>query len=243
MNKNIGWVILAVVIIGLGYWAYAARTENEPSGDAYNSAIKGNVNVSFTDATADMENITEVSMRVEQVELYNEAQGWVVVSTNNVEYKLLALKSRSEKMIYGTGKIAADTYTKTRVTIGTVTVMTRGNGNKIAVLPSKVFTADANVVVKADSETSLLFDVLADKSLHTTAKADIIFAPVMNIESRSDATVGTTVTGIVTISGGSVDTNKDYGMDIDGNVKADFELDTSVKLDVGVNGAINTILN
>jgi hypothetical protein len=243
MNKNIGWVILVLVVLALGYWAYSASTEKEPSDGTYNSAIKGNVNVSFTDDTADMENITEVSMKVEQVELYNETHGWVIVSTNNVEYKLLALKSRSEKMIYGTGKIAADTYTKTRVTIGTVNVMTRGNGNKVAILPSKIFTADVQVIVKADSETSLRFDVLADRSLRTTAKADIIFAPVMNIESRSDATVGTTVTGIVTISGGSIDTNKDYGMDIDGNVKADFKLDTNVKLNVGVNGAINTILN
>ena len=241
MDKTISWLVGIIVILGLGYWALTATPENKSPSDTNSSELKGTIDVSFTDATAEMKNISEVSMKVDKVELYSATRGWVTVSSNSAEYKLLELKARGENKIYDSKKVAVDNYTKTRVTLGTVIVTTKDSGNKVAATPSKVFTADARVIVKADSNTSLKLDVLADKSLHTTTDAEYVFAPVINVESRSNATVSTSASGIVTISGGTVDTSSDFGMDIDGNVKMGFELNSSIKLDVGANGTINVI--
>jgi hypothetical protein len=243
MNKTIGWIVVAVVILGLGYWVYSATGSNKTPDEDNAGSIKtkGSVIVSFTDAAMDIQNVNDVSMKVSKVELYSATQGWVLVSNNQANYNLLDLNAKGHTVIYGTGEITADSYSKTRVTLDSVTVMTRNDGNKVASMPSKILNIDAKVNVFADSETSLKFDVLADKSLHATANNQYVFAPVVKVESRSRAEVTSTVDGLITVNGGTLDTNSTFGMNLDGSVQSGFELKSDVKLDVGAGGVINLL--
>ncbi len=257
-NKTLLWIIVLIVVFGIGYYIYSANYSTPSTQTGYStntvpaSNAKGSVAVAFTDATASIKNINEVSMNVDKVELYSQNQGWVTVGSDTKVYKLLSLHAKGEAQLYAQADVSADSYTKARVTLGDIIVSTT-KGDKTAVTPGKTMEIDENVVVSENKTTALKLDVLADKSLHITSKGDYVFAPVVKVEGRSDATVNTSASGTVTLNGGTVDTNTSVGMDVDGSVKNDFMLDTNSKLDVksgsvinlntNLNGLLNTNVN
>ena len=231
------------MIVVLGYFLVTSRsyTSSSYSTSQNNKATQGKVAVSFTDATTNIQNISEVSMTVNKVELYSQTQGWVTVSNNSYQYQLLQLHAKGQTKIFAQAEVPVDTYSRIRVTLGDVVVHTGAGSQKTAAVPSKTLDIQGSVSVHTNETSSLKLDVLADKSLHVTARGDYVFAPVVNVESRSNAMVGITSDGAVTINGGSVDTSSSVGMDIDGNVKANFQLDNNAKLDVGSTGVINIL--
>jgi hypothetical protein len=240
MNKTLGWIIGLLLIIGIGYYIYsvsysspAVSTTNEPQTEQ-----KGMVAVSFSDATTVIKNVNEVTLAVDKVELYNSTKGWVTVSSDSKTYKLLELNKKGEKQIYATAEVPADTYSRARVTLGDVTVHTSNKGDKTATVPSHTIDTSLSIVVNPDQTSSLNLDVLADKSVHTTAKGEYVFTPVVSIDGRSNATVTTADTGVVTQTGGTVDTNATVGMDVDGSVKNDFQINSNAKLDVDASGTV-----
>lgn len=236
-NNTIAWVIGIIVVLVIGYFVITMPTQKEEQ----KSVAQGSVVVSFTDATADIQNVNEVSMGVNKVELYSQSKGWVTVSSDHIQYQLLDLHAKSQAKVYAKTNVVADNYSRARVTLSDVKVKTKTNGEKMASIPSNIITITGTIKVKADTTSSIKFDVLADKSLYVTAKGDYIFAPVLKIESRSDATVSTSSDGTVVSSGGTVDTNINVGMDLDGSVKTDFQVDTNIKLDVNASGNIGII--
>ena len=246
MAKTIGWIIGIIILVGLGYWVYVYMSSNStPSNPTDNAStqteIKGNIVVSFTDATTDIQNVTDISMNVNKVELYSQTHGWVTVSADRLQYQLLQLHAKGQTKVYATAQIPADTYSSARITLAGVVVKTKNGLNKTAAVPNNSLTIQGNVVVQANKTASLKFDVLADKSTHVTAKGDYVFAPVIEVESRSNASVNTSNDGIVIINGGSIDTNSTVGMDVDGSLKTNFQLNANVKLDIDASGVINVI--
>ena len=232
MNKTLMWIIIAIVVIGLGYYIYRVNVnsgETTDTTETSQSQVMGKVTVAFTDATASIKNVNEISMEVNKVELYSDTQGWVAVGSHQRVYKLLDLNKRSQAEIYTTADVSADTYTRARVTLGNVTVSTK-NGDKPATLPGKNLEMETKVVVNENQNASLKLDFVADRSLY-------LFAPFIQIEGRSDAQIDMTSEGIVTVSGGSVDTTQNVGMDVDGTVKNDFQLGADVKLDIDATGS------
>ncbi|HEY4494291.1 MAG TPA: DUF4382 domain-containing protein [Candidatus Paceibacterota bacterium] len=239
MNKTLMWIIIAIVVIGLGYYIYRVNVnsgETTDTTETSQSQVMGKVTVAFTDATASIKNVNEISMEVNKVELYSDTQGWVAVGSHQRVYKLLDLNKRSQAEIYTTADVSADTYTRARVTLGNVTVSTK-NGDKPATLPGKNLEMETKVVVNENQNASLKLDFVADRSLYLTAKGAYVFAPFIQIEGRSDAQIDMTSEGIVTVSGGSVDTTQNVGMDVDGTVKNDFQLGADVKLDIDATGS------
>ena len=237
MNKNIGWVIgivvVVLIVIALLVWSGAYKGTSSGAG--------GRVYVSFSDAAADMNAISEITMRVSEVDLYSSTRGWVALKTSSVDYPLLTLRSNGEARLYSGSNVAAETYTRVRVIVDRVTVEPKNKSTETATLPSKTFEAFATVVVENDAETSVNLDVMADKSLQTTTKGAYVFAPVIRIESRSNAEITETANGTVDISDGVIDTATTFGMNVDGAVNANFELPSNVKLDIGAGGTIEII--
>ncbi len=242
MNKTTGWIIGIIVVAILGYIIYVQMSPSAPSATTQNaSGATGTVAVSFTDATAAITNVSDISMGVNKVELYSAAQGWVTVPGNSMSYDLLTLHAKGQAKIYATAQVAADTYTQTRVTLGSVVVKTTSGAQKTAALPGQTITINGTVNVAASTTASVKFDVLADKSLHAAANGAYVFAPVVNEESRSNAAVSTAADGTVTESGGSLDAQTSVGMDVDGSVKQDFVLSQSAKLNVSASGVVNLL--
>lgn len=241
MNKITGWVV-AIIAIGIIIFLVAPRImpkTSSPSGTATTSKLSGTVFISFTDATTDIQNISEISMSVKKVELYSSTQGWVTVANDSKKYELLDLHAKGQTKIYASIKVPEGTYTRSRVSIDNVVVRTKSGAEKTATVPSKTWDLDSRVVVKANKDSSVRYDVLADKSIHATAKSEYIFAPVVVVETRSDASVSTaSADGVITINGGSVDSSTTVGMDIDGSIKSNFQLNLSSKLELNSSGTI-----
>ena len=228
MNKTAG-IIVVVIVLVLG--AFLLMRD----GDKTAQEETGKVYVAITDAAASLDNISEIRMTVSKVEMHSEAEGWVTVSSDSRTFNLLELKSSGEFMLAGEADVAAGTYNQTRLMVDKIEVEKKDGTKSEAKLPSGELKIVGNVVVNADSDSSVTLDFLADQSLHATGRGEFIFAPVIKVESKSDATV-TVENNVVMVSGGTVTTNTTLGADLDGSLKANFQLDTSggVNIEDGV---------
>ena len=87
------------------------------------------------------------------------------------------------------------------------------------------------LVVNDGQTSSASFDFLADKSLHQTGSGQLIFAPVIKVETRNN--VGVTLTSnLVTFTEGAVNTNLTFGMDESGQTTVGGGVDAKASLDV-----------
>jgi hypothetical protein len=65
-----------------------------------------------------------------------------------------------------------------------------------------------------------------------------IFSPVVKTETKSSANVSVNSSNVVSVSGGNLDYENTIGMDIDGSVKANFQLKSNAKLNIGSDNMI-----
>ncbi|MEO5635098.1 MAG: DUF4382 domain-containing protein [Candidatus Paceibacterota bacterium] len=246
MGKALGIILAAIVIIGAGVYLM-----NRPEGEVQDNTnvtttptqpqnvAQGRAIFSVTDAAVNMSTISEINMEVSQVSVHNATSGWAVVSTTPRTYGLLALNAKNESDLLADIRLPAGTYDQVRLMINSVVVKTKAGATKVAKLPSGELKINTIFVVNADQTSSLNFDFLADKSLHvTTANGEYIFAPVVKTESRSNADVTINGDNSVLIVGGTKDDSSTEGMDIDGTVKTNFQIDSSQKLDIDANNMI-----
>ncbi len=246
MAKNtIIWVGVAVlvVIIGVAVWMSGSSTMQGASSEK-----QGRVVVALTDAAANMSNVSEVKFKVDSVELHSATQGWVEVSGSSHEYNLLKLRDSNRWALVAQGDVAADTYNQVRLNVDSVTVVTSDGQQHDAKLPSGELKINGQFVVNASTSSSLTMDVLADQSLHLTGSGKYIFAPVVKVESRSNAEVNVSGNGTasedddsVRVSSGTVNTSVAVGMDLNGEVKNNFKVDSGVKLDIDAGGEIKLL--
>ena len=232
-------VLLVIVILALGaWWLYSNSQSSESSGEEQTSGTKGKVYFSITDAAADMGNVTAIDMTVSKLEMHSATEGWVSVSTDSKTFSLLELKAKGESKLAAAIDAPAGTYDQVRVNVDTVVVTTKDGKTSNAKVPSGELKMMSNIVVKADSSSSVSLDFLADASLHTTGNGTYIFAPVVKIDSRSEASVELSGSDVVVVSGGNVQSSGTFGMDLNGDVKSDFKLDSKLKIDLDAKGLI-----
>jgi hypothetical protein len=183
-------------------------------------------------------------MSVKKVEIKSKDSPWVMVSSDEKVYQLLSLDASGKTELYAKAYVSAGTYDKIRVTLGDVVVKTKSKGEIKANLPSSQLVIDSNIVVKEKANTSVKLDVLADQSLHTTNKGEYVFASVVKAEARSEADVTVSGDSDITSSGGKVDQDATFGVDLTGKVKKNFILKTgkSLELENGDDGKIRFIL-
>ncbi len=236
MKKNTGIIVgaIALVVILVGIFAYSNKRP----------ANAGVLYVGITDATADISDVSDINMSVKKVEVKSGDAPWVTVSSDEKVYQLLSLDASGKTELYAKAYVSAGTYDKIRVTLGDVVVKTKSKGEIKANLPSSQLVIDSNIVVKEKANTSVKLDVLADQSLHTTNKGEYVFASVVKAEARSEADVTVSGDSDITSSGGKVDQDATFGVDLTGKVKKNFILKTgkSLELENGDDGKIRFIL-
>jgi hypothetical protein len=231
------WIIVAIIVIAGAVYFFM----NNNSGNSYTSpeqgtqsnettGARGRVVFSVTDAAVNMSTISEIDMKVSKVEMHSAADSWITVSTTPQTFNLLLLNAKSQSALLADSSVQAGTYDQIRLMVDSVTVKTKAGATKTAKLPSGVLKIDAKVVVNTDNTASVNFDFIANKSLHATGNGDFIFAPVVKTSSKSNSNVSVDANNVVSISGGKEEDSKTEGMDVDGNVKLDFEIDDSSKL-------------
>ncbi|MDD4989050.1 MAG: DUF4382 domain-containing protein [Candidatus Pacebacteria bacterium] len=234
-KKATPWIIFVVIIvllIGLFVWKSATPAKAE-----------GHVVLAITDAATDMTNISEIAVTVSEVDLHSTTQGWVTASTETKTFNLLALKAAGQSALVNATDLSADTYDQVRVTITDVKVTTKDGVTTEAKLPSGEFKMDGQILVEAGKTSTVTLDFLADASLHLTGTGAFIFAPVINMRSASEANVEVSSDEKVKVTQSKETDNRKAGMDIDGSVKADFQVDQNAKLDVDTDGVIRVTGN
>lgn len=237
MNRLNLWVLLAVFSLLLA----ACATQNTTIIGANASSLglsEGRVVVSITDAAADMGAVSEVHVTIDAVRVHSTTQGWVTVSEQSQTYDLLELKAEGEKALFASAELEAGTYGQMELEISEV-IIVDDEGEHEAKLPSGSLRMNGELEIKANSTSTATFDFIADESLHMTGNGEYIMAPVVEVETRSDANVAINSDNSVDITGGSVDTRMKVGMDAKGNVDVGLTIPANVNISLGSGGVIS----
>ncbi len=240
MKKGIVWTAVALVVVGVIFWA---TSSNNPASQPQQG--QGRLVVAVTDAAADIQNVSEIKMEVSSVELHSQTEGWVTVTTSNHEYSLLKLRDQNRWELAAQENIKAGSYDQLRLMVSGVTVVKTDGSTATAKLPSGELKIMTDVTVRDQETATVGIDVKGDASLHLTGNGKYIFAPVVHVESRANAEATVAADNGVTISGGTVRSVVNAGMDVSGEVRNNFQLDTNTKLDIDASGVIkiNSVLN
>ena len=245
MNKSLIIILVAVAVIilaGAGWMMYNNNqvNQNTPTNTTNNNQnqTEGTLYFSFKDAAADMGSISAINMTVDKVYVHSQSQGWVTLSTNPQTFSLLALKASGNTALMAKANLKADTYDQMWFHVSSVMVTETGKTAKQATMPSADFKMLGSVKVVAGSNSMATLDVLADQSLHKTDKGEFIFAPVVEFEGRSNASVTVDTNNMVTAANGTVDSTTSAGMDINGEVKTNFKLNINSALQINA-GVVN----
>jgi len=195
----------------------------------------GRVVMAVTDASADMNNITSIKLTIDKVSFHSDANGWVDVSTLQHTYDLLALKKSASNSLLADLSLAPARYDQMMLDVSSVTI-TDASGIHAAKMPSNTLRLNGEIVVLSNKTSTVSFDFIADQSLYL-ADGQYIFAPVIQLESRTDGVADTAQSDNIRLSGGTVQTSSRVGMDTLGNLVVGGSLPPYLQIDE--NGTIS----
>src|SRR3989338_280038 len=200
----IGMVALVLLLLLVG----CTSAPSNPNG----GASTGRIVIGITDAAANMESVSKIDVTIDQIQVHSASKGWVTVSSTSKTVDLLALKSQSMVVALTDVNLQPGTYQQLRLQISKVMV-TDETGTTEAKLPSNELKLVGQLDVNSNSTSTVVLDVLADESLHVTGNGKYILAPVIQMETRSNATVEAGSNNSISVRGGTVKSNAKFGMD------------------------------
>ncbi|OGN28147.1 MAG: hypothetical protein A3A33_02220 [Candidatus Yanofskybacteria bacterium RIFCSPLOWO2_01_FULL_49_25] len=245
------WIITVLVLIGVGAYFFTRNSTTQiiqtftpgisatpvPTPTPTASLIYGNgtVIIGITNTSVASDAISDVAITIDKMELHSDAQGWIEIANNPKTYRLPALKSSGQLELAGRATASADIYNQVRLTISKVVVKNKSGASKTAMVPTASFAMATTIPVNGKQFSALKIDILQDASLHTITNGGYLFAPVVTIEARSNATAYDSENNGITVEGGVISSNTKAGMDIDGSVKENFQIDSRavIKLEGG----------
>lgn len=221
--RTIVLAILLLAVVGLGAWLlYKTPAQQVAPQPVSKPAVEnGNLYLAIADDGSNLGGVSAVQIAIDKVSLHSQSLGWVTVSQLPQTFSLLELKSGGKPELVSKSSIAVGTYDQVWFHIANVMVA-KSTSIKTAAVPSNDFKMDATVKVVANADSTATIDIDVDKSLHKTSSGEFIFAPVVNFESRSSATVNIGAKNLLDILGGTVDSTVEAGMDASGQVKSNF---------------------
>ncbi len=223
----------------------AESTKNSESVNSQTSAqpqTQGRAVFSITDATPDIQNVTAVQITIDKLEVLSSGQAWVTVNSTAKTFDLMALKTSGTAQLIADLQLPVGTYNQIRLHV-TKVVVTKAGVQSEAKLPSNELKIVGKVVVKPDATASVKFDFLLDKSLHLTGNGMFILAPVIKLDSQSDARVQINANNEVKLESGQEEESIMMGSDENGMMKNNFEFDSNQKLDLTNNGSMHMMDN
>lgn len=191
----------------------------------------------IADPAESMGTITQVNVTVDSVRVHSATQGWITLSSTKQTVDLLELNASGQIMALADVNLTAGTYDQLRLGILKV-LITDANGTHEAKLPSGVLKIQGDLVVQANATASAVFDFAANESIHMTGNGKYIMAPVVHLQTRSNADVSTIGASTIRISGGTVRTSIKVGMDADGNVGMNLWIPANANVSIQANGNV-----
>ncbi len=220
-NSTIAWIVVAVIVVIGGIYLFSRNSSTSeydtstPENNTYdqqsNNGPQGRVVFSVTDAAVNMGTISEINMKVSKVEVHDSVNGWATVSTTPHTYSLLTLNANKQVELLADAKIKTGTYDQVRLMVDSISVTTKSGVTSEAKVPSGELKINTKLMVNAGQTSSIKFDVLADKSIHSTGNGSYVFAPVVKTETKSGSDVNVNVDASGTSVSGSSDKSGQLG--------------------------------
>ncbi|MDO8510918.1 MAG: DUF4382 domain-containing protein [Nanoarchaeota archaeon] len=213
LTKNMVIIVGVLALFLLAAGCVPPKQMEEPAAGEQ----EGRVVFTITDAAANMSAVTSIMVTVDSVSVHSATEGWVTVSSEPQTFDLLKLKAEGSQELLADVQLKEGTYQQLRLDISKVVVVD-DKGEHEAKLPSGELKIVGDLEVKANSTSTAMFDFIADESLHMTGNGEYILAPVVQLETKTDAQVEVKADQKVEVEGGNVKTKVKVGMDADGNV-------------------------
>ncbi|MEX2599506.1 MAG: DUF4382 domain-containing protein [Dehalococcoidia bacterium] len=207
------------------------------SGTGGEGNQQGQAVFSVSDAAADMGAVSDIELTVDGLRVRNESGAWVDVDVEQETFMLLELRDAAAAGLLADAELDAGTYDRLELQVSNATVIDN-EGEHEARIPNNTLELEGMLEVEADSTASADFDFLADQSLHMTSDGEYVFAPVIQLETRSGADVTVDSSNVVQVSGGDVGTQMELGMDVMGNVDAGLRITPDAVLSLSADGRV-----
>lgn len=230
MNKTtLLWISVGVVVVALLAW-FAMQDAGQVARDIPEG--EGRVVVAATDAAVSLENVNGLNVALEKVTLHSEGEAEAVLLNEVKAMDLIELKSSGNLALVADTTVEAGTYDELRLTLSEdVTVETDTEASATATVPFNTLVVEGNFVVNEGRNAAVTVDFLAENSLHVTTDGQFVFAPAVDVESRSNADVDVSVENDVQFSNGNVDTDVMVGVDLSGNMGTDVTVDPNARVE------------
>ncbi len=214
----------------------------KPSNMPAPAKTEGSVFFAIKDKAESLDNFSSILAQLSGVAVHSTAGGWISVKNTPPLLDLLKLyRTEKETAFLAALNLPVGTYDQLRLDIGSIVLMTKDGVYHETKLPSKQLKLTMRLVVEGAGQSSVVVDIMSDKSIHKTGNGLYIFTPVINLETRSKLSqVQLLPTGFVTLVGGKTDTSINAGMDENGELKKEFAFSQATEFEI-VENAIHVI--
>jgi hypothetical protein len=206
-------------------------------GGTADEAETGTVVFAITDAAADMGQVTAIEMTVNQIRVRAEGGEWTNVSSEEQPFDLLQLRAMNTSQLMVQTQLQTRNYDMVELNCSQVRV-TNGSGTHEAAMINSRLQMECMIEVQTNTMTTAHFDFMANESLHETTDGQYVFAPVVAVQTRTQAEVQIRNNNEVDISGGNVRTNAQIGMNISGQMGQGLKIQTNTQLQISAGKVI-----
>jgi len=238
MKKYAGWLVVAALLVagagctGAGTSTTTTTTNTNPPPT---TSTDGRAVLMVKNSSAALASVSSLNVTIDKVEAHSLTNDWVTLSTASKTYDLVALNHSGSAELLADASLPAGTYDQVRVDVSGVNVTATGT-TIAAKLPSNSLKIMGNFTVLAGETTTVTFDIAAGKSLHRTGDGKWIFAPVVRFMSKDHADIDIDADENVHEKSGDTESDENEGMDVNGDMHSNFELQD--KLDIDSTGTV-----
>ncbi len=193
--------------------------------------VKGNTIFTVSDSAAKLEGINSVKVTISGLMVKEDLKGWFNVTTAPQTFDLLQLRESQSQSLLASVDLAPGYYKELRLQVSNA-VVTDANGEHEAKLPSNELKFYGVLVVEAGSTSVANLDFILDESLHITGNGNYIMAPVIQLETKSNADVELKEQNMVKVKSGDYKSSTKVGMDEKGNVGVGISINPKSELSI-----------
>ena len=229
MKSIIGKIFLVLALLAVPLAAACGGTTEEEA--------TGTVVFAVTDAAANMGEVSAMVMTVNQIRVRAEGGAWTTVSSEEQTFDLLQLRATNTVQLMTQVQLQERNYDMVELNVSQVRV-TNGSGTHTAMMINNRLQMECMLEVQTQTMSTVNFDFIADESLHETVEGQYVFAPVIALQTRTQAQVQVGNNNEVDISGGTVKTNAQICMNISGQMGVGLQIQTNAQLQISAGKVI-----
>ena len=251
-------IVIAILVVLIGALFFVARDNDQPSSDfpeeaadsivteekvttpikatfsapipvSKQSGAKGRLVFAIHSTGNPVDKLGAMLVPLESVLIHSTKDGWVTLLKSPQTFDLLFInRNRNPELVLDIN-VGEGQYDRLRIRFGEVVVL-KGNIATPIKSISDEFNVPLNISVEKGRDSAFTLKFSADKSIHKTVGGTYIFAPVFNLNSRSQISTIQESGSRVEFFGGKPEFSAMFGVDLNGNAKINYSIDPSFLL-------------